>query len=149
MADRVGALFAQYLSDFGALAPRKLGEPTVATDVVTPTREDINRFLNSIETCRRSTKQAALALFLIYFVILVGMFFLLFANVHGSSVSLTAILGGSGVASLAIIPLRMHALWKDLTFIQLTLAMLPGHSPPDQLNLIKSLYLGINSATGS
>jgi hypothetical protein len=146
MNAKMEQVFAGFLTEFGALAPVRLGNASRTA----PTRDDVNRFLESIEFCKASTKLAAAVLFGAYLALLLGVLVLMFMSQWtSSSTTLVAILGTSGVAGLAIIPMRMQLLWKDLAVMQLTLAILPGQSPQDQLDLIKSLHVASKSAAGS
>ncbi len=146
MNARLDQVFSGFLTKYGALAPVRLGE----ANGIAPTRDDVEGFMEGIESCKASNKRGATVLYCIYLAILLGVLVLLFMSYRtSSSATLVAVLGTSGVAGLAIIPMRMQSLWKDMVVMQLTLTILPGQSPQDQLDLIKSLHVASKSGAGS
>lgn len=142
MNKQLDQIFSTFLGDFGALAPARLGEAADAT----PEGPQVDRFLAAVGSCMTSTRRSAHLLFAAYLVLLLGVLVLLYmSRLANSNMSIAALLGSSGVVGLVIIPVRMQSLWKDLAVMQMTLAILPGQPPKEQLALIKTLHASTRS----
>ncbi len=138
MNAQLDQIFSSFLDGAGVLAPGKLGADTAAA---APAPAQVDVFVAALASCRDSCRQSARMLFVAYLALAVGVFALLYVTRQGnSSAAWVALLGSTGLAGLIAIPVRMQSLWKDLTIMEMTLAILPSQSPKDQLALIKTLH---------
>lgn len=144
MSRRVDALLAEHLAQCGALGPAKLG----GTRKPPPADQAI--FMQALAACRRSVRVQVIVLTVMHLASLALVLALLFRVVtSGSDTLVTTVLGGSAVAALGIVPLRLQALWKDLATLKLLLAVLPGRSDTEQIDLVKAIYLSGRSGSGT
>lgn len=139
MNRRLNQLFSTLLSEAGVLAPVRLGEGAGAKEATVEPAQ-VAQFAKAMESCRTSMRRQANVLYTVSLVLLLTILFLLYRSDLAHSTIMIKALGSSGAVGLIIIPVRMHSIWRDVVLMDITLAILPGQSPKEQLALIKTLH---------